>query len=44
MHGPDAEKLFAAIEPVLRGYPLCQHARVVIRRGGPEAPSREVRL
>ncbi len=44
MYGPDAEKLFDAIEPDLRGYPLCQNARVVIRRGRPGAPSREVRL
>jgi hypothetical protein len=44
MYGPDAERLFAAIEPVLRGYPLCQRARVEIRRGGPGAPTRVVRL
>jgi hypothetical protein len=44
MYGPDAEKLFAAIEAVLRGYPLCQRARVEIRRGGPGAKSREIRL
>jgi hypothetical protein len=44
MYGPNAERLFAGIEPVLRGYPLCQNARVVIRNGGPGAPEREVRL
>jgi hypothetical protein len=44
MYGPDAERLFAAIEPVLRAYPLCQRARVEIRLGGPGAPTREVRL
>ncbi len=44
MYAPDAEKLFATIEAVLRGYPLCQNARVLIRRGGPGAKSREVRL
>ena len=44
MYGPNAERLFAAIEPVLRAYPLCQRARVEIRRGGPGAPTREVRL
>jgi hypothetical protein len=32
------------IEAILRGYPLCQRARVEIRRGGPGATSREVRL
>ena len=35
LYGPDAERLFAAIEPTLRAYPLCRNARVVIRRGGP---------
>jgi hypothetical protein len=44
MYGPDAERLFNGIEPVLRAYPLCQNARVVIRRGGPGAGERELRL
>ena len=44
MYGPDAERLFAGIEQTLRDYPLCQGARVEIRRGGPGAPQREVRL
>ena len=44
MYGPDAERLFAGIERTLRDYPLCQGARVVIRRGGPGAEEREVRL
>lgn len=44
MYGPDAEKLFAGIESTLREYPLCQGARVEIRRGGPGASMREVRL
>ena len=44
MYGPDAERLFNRIEPVLRVYPLCQNARVVIRRGPPGAPERELRL
>jgi hypothetical protein len=44
MYGPDAEQLFTGIETILRGYPLCQHARVEIRRGGPGAEAREVRL
>jgi hypothetical protein len=44
MYGPDAEKLFAGIEQLLRAYPLCKGARVEIRRGGPDAESREVRL
>lgn len=44
MYGPDAERLFAGIERTLRGYPLCQGARVEIRRGAPGAEQREVRL
>ena len=44
MYGQDAERLFTAIEQTLHGYPLCQGARVEIRRGGPGAPQREVRL
>ena len=34
MYGPDAERLYSGIEPVLRAYPLCQNARVIIRRSG----------
>jgi hypothetical protein len=44
MYGPDAERLFAAVEGILRAYPLCQGARAQIRRGGPGAEMREVRL
>jgi len=44
MYGPDAERLFAGIESTLREYPLCQGARVEIRRGAPGAPLREVHL
>lgn len=44
MYGPDAERLFAGIESILREYPLCQGARVEIRRGAPGGPLREVRL
>lgn len=44
LYGANAERLFEAIEPVLREYPLCQGARVVIRYGGPGAREREVRL
>src|ERR1700730_1390420 len=43
-YGPDANRLFKGIEPLLLATPLCQNARVVIRRGGPGAPSTEVRL
>jgi len=44
MYGPDAERLFRGIESVLRAYPLCRNARVVIRAGEPGAPEREVHL
>jgi hypothetical protein len=44
MHGPDAERLYAGIERTLRNYPLCQRARVVIRKGGPGSAQREVLL
>ncbi len=44
LYWPDAERLYSGIEPVLRTYPLCANARVVIRSGGPGAPEREVRV
>lgn len=44
MYGPDAERLYGGIEGVLRDYPLCRNARVVIRRGDLGAPERELRL
>lgn len=44
MYGPDAEQMFNGIEATLRAYPLCQNARIVIRRGAPGAPEREIRL
>jgi len=36
MYGPNAETMFARIEPMLASYPLCQNARVVIRLGNPD--------
>jgi hypothetical protein len=44
MFGPNAETMFSTIEPILTAYPLCQNARVVIRRGNPELHPRTVRL
>ncbi len=44
MYGPNAELLFARIESTLRGHPLCQNARVVIRYGDPGANQREIKL
>lgn len=43
-YGPDAQKLYAAVEPVLRDSESCRNARVVIRRGGPGSPQSEVQL
>ena len=44
VYGADAEAAFAALEPTLRSYPLCRNARVEIRKGGPGAAQRELRL
>jgi hypothetical protein len=44
IYGMDAEAMFSAIEPVLRAYPQCQNARVVIRHGNPALGPREVRM
>ncbi len=44
MYGPDAERLFRTVEPLLRAYPLCKGSRVVIRAGEPGAREREVKL
>jgi hypothetical protein len=43
-YGPDASKLFAAIEPILNAYPVCKNARVIIRQGGPGSPQTGVKL
>ncbi len=43
-YGPDADRLFRAMEPILKSYPLCRHARVVIRHGGPGSPQTELKL
>lgn len=43
-YGPDASQLFQAIEPILSEYPMCRNARVVLRKGGPGSPQRELRL
>jgi len=44
MYGPDAEQMFAAIEPILAVYPLCRNARAVIRHGNPDLNPRTVKL
>ena len=34
MYGPNAEKMFAMIETILRSYPLCQNATIEIHHNG----------
>jgi hypothetical protein len=43
-YGPDADRLFRAMEPILRSYPVCRDARIVIRHGGPGSPHTELKL
>ena len=42
--GPDAEAMFARVEPVLLKVPIGQNARVVIRHGRQSRDPREVRI
>ena len=42
--GPDAEAMFARVEPVLRRLPIGQNARVVLRHGKQQLNPREVRM
>jgi hypothetical protein len=44
LFGPDAEDMFARVDPVLRRLPIGQNARVVIRQGKPSLTPREVRM
>lgn len=43
-YGPDANQLARIVEPILREYPMCRNARVVLRKGGPGSPQTEVQL
>jgi hypothetical protein len=42
--GPNADEMFARVEPVLRTLPIGQNARVVIRHGKQSQNAREVRM
>jgi hypothetical protein len=42
--GPDAEAMFARVEPVLRRLPIGQNARVVLRHGKQDLNPRDVRM
>jgi hypothetical protein len=44
VYGPDAEAMFARIEPVLLRYPLGQNSRVVVKSGAGGKEQREVRI
>lgn len=44
MYGPDADKLFAAVEKVLRTAPMVREGYAVKRFGPPEDGVREVRV
>lgn len=44
IYGPSAEAMFARLEPLLRAYPLCQDARVVVRDGNPSLGPFTVRI
>ncbi len=44
IYGANADKIFADIEPILRGNPLCQNARIRIRYGSPGSPERVARI
>ena len=44
LYGPDAEKLFEHIRPILMETPVCKHGKAIIRYGKPGASSRSVSL
>jgi len=44
LFGPDAEAMFARVEPVIRRLPIGQNARVVIRHGKQSLTPREIRM
>ncbi len=43
-YGADANKLVQIVEPVLKQYPMCRDARVVLRKGKPGSPQTEFKL
>jgi hypothetical protein len=44
MYGPDADRLFSAVEAVLRDAALPPGSNVVVRYGGPGAEERRIEL
>jgi hypothetical protein len=44
VYGSDAEAMLRRLESLLRTYPLCQNARVVLRHGNPNQQARTVRI
>jgi hypothetical protein len=43
-YGPDANRLFSIMRPILGSYAFCRNARVSLRRGGPGSSETEVQL
>ncbi len=44
MYGPDADRLFDSVKPVLEGCPFMRGARITLRYGAPGANQRELVL
>lgn len=43
MYGPDADRLFAVVRPILQACPFMRQATVTLRYGPPEPGVREIR-
>ncbi len=43
-YGPDADRLYKAMESVLQVHPLCRGGRAVLRKGGPGSPETVMQL
>jgi hypothetical protein len=43
MYGPDKDRLWAAIEPVIRGFPM-RPAFALVRAGGPDVAPQQIHL
>jgi len=44
LYGNSADVLYATIEPILKEYPLCQGAEVILQYGEPGAQEKKFRL
>ena len=43
LYGPNADALYAGIEPILKKHSLCQLSRAIVRKGPPGSAQREIR-